>query len=244
MKLGCAIPGRNYTTWETWAFRSCWGSLVMAFLAGETSSYFDIFSLRPRSTAFFEKARRLSFFLEMPSTIASLIDSPSSQSSISIPESCSTTLGYSTRVSPTEAHLVPKPLTSRKSILHLPKKASKPALVSRSVTASKPSLHYNCTICWRSFAPPCFTIGQSARVVCIECWRYVFSIGVCWACGEIVFRRTDSISFGWCWWHWGCFSCLICSVLILLLISYNSISNDLPGSSPTTRLPGYFWRCP
>lgn len=165
----------------------------------------------------------------MSPTITLLPGTPSSLSSISIPDYCSTPLGFPRPPTSSEAHLVPKPLASRKSFLHLPRKASKPVLVARPISALKPVLFsipvpaaqppftYNCTICWRSFAPPCFTIGRSARVVCVECWRYVFSIGVCWTCGEIVFRRTDAISFGWCWWHWGCFSCLVCSVVASFL---------------------------
>jgi hypothetical protein len=182
----------------------------ICFLNDLLSNFPFTFNLRHSLIA--ENAGWGSLILKMPSTITSLTDSQSSLSSISISGSSLTARGVPTPASPTEAQLVPKPLISRKSILQLPKKASKPMLVSRPVTATKPSFNYNCTICWRSFAPPCFTIGRSARVVCVECWRYVFSIGVCWTCGEIVFRRTDAISFGWCWWHWGCFSCLICSV--------------------------------
>ena len=76
----------------------------------------------------------------------------------------------------------------------------------------QPLYTYTCTLCWREFDKPCYTVGSEARIVCIDCWKWMFSMSVCWVCGEIVFRKTDAISFGWCWWHWSCFSCLICNV--------------------------------
>lgn len=74
------------------------------------------------------------------------------------------------------------------------------------------ALTYNCTLCWRTFPPPCFTVGVGSRIVCVDCWRWIYDVSVCWRCGEIVHRKTDSVRFGWCWWHWSCFSCLICAV--------------------------------
>ncbi len=75
-----------------------------------------------------------------------------------------------------------------------------------------PKYYYTCTICWREFDNPCYTVGAESRIVCLDCWKWMFAVSVCWSCGEIVYRKSDAISFGWCWWHWGCFSCLVCSV--------------------------------
>ena len=94
---------------------------------------------------------------------------------------------------------------------------------SRSITITPRSLlnkqiptptnyYYTCTICWREFDRPCYTVGAESRIVCLDCWKWIFAISICWTCGEVVCRKSDAVSFGWCWWHWGCFSCLVCSV--------------------------------
>ena len=57
---------------------------------------------------------------------------------------------------------------------------------------------YTCTLCWQTFPPPCYTVGSDARTVCIECWKWMYDISVCWSCGTIVYRKTDAVSFGWC----------------------------------------------
>ena len=71
---------------------------------------------------------------------------------------------------------------------------------------------YTCTLCWKTFEKPCHTVGSDSRIVCVDCWKWLYDLSVCWACGEVVFRKDDAVGFGWCWWHWGCFSCIVCSV--------------------------------
>lgn len=69
-----------------------------------------------------------------------------------------------------------------------------------------------CTVCWTEQESPPYAFGLEGRIVCANCWRWIHNISICWRCGEVVFRKTDAVSFGWCWWHWNCFSCLICAV--------------------------------
>lgn len=84
-------------------------------------------------------------------------------------------------------------------------------LVSRRQSKSTRS-DFRCTGCGRIFPSPCFSVGRRLRPVCRECWRWMWNVSICWSCGEVVYRKTDAVGFGWCWWHWGCFSCLVCSV--------------------------------
>jgi hypothetical protein len=57
---------------------------------------------------------------------------------------------------------------------------------------------YKCTLCWKENKPPCYTIGPESRIVCLDCWRWIHSVSVCWKCNEVVFRKDDAVSFGWC----------------------------------------------
>src|ERR1700722_367233 len=59
--------------------------------------------------------------------------------------------------------------------------------------------HYTCTLCWRSFQKPCHTVGSDSRIVCVDRWRWMYDLGVCWACGGVAFRKEDAISFSLCW---------------------------------------------
>lgn len=54
----------------------------------------------------------------------------------------------------------------------------------------------------------------SGRVFCRDCYIWIYDLGICWTCGEIVGRSEERVGFGWCWWHWGCYGCLLCHVSI------------------------------
>jgi DNA-directed RNA polymerase subunit RPC12/RpoP len=86
---------------------------------------------------------------------------------------------------------------------------------------------YICTLCWRTFEKPCHTVGSDSRIVC-------------WACGEVVFRKEDAVSFGWCWWHWGCFSCLVCSVRSSAHLGQSFV--NVTGTSDTSFLSRHLWK--
>lgn len=96
-----------------------------------------------------------------------------------------------------------------------------PSLTSPNQTASplstpikepEPESPFVCTVCWTQHEFPPYVFGHETRIVCLDCWRWIYAVSVCWHCGEVVFRRTDAVRFGWCWWHWACFSCLVCAV--------------------------------
>ncbi len=112
---------------------------------------------------------------------------------------------FTTRSSPVLAQY-----HSREHSLSSPSLIPSPLTPRRLSTPSRDG--FRCTGCGKAFASPCFTVGRRLRAVCRECWRWMWSVSICWSCGEVVFRKTDAIGFGWCWWHWGCFSCLVCSV--------------------------------
>ena len=50
----------------------------------------------------------------------------------------------------------------------------------------------------------------TARIFCYECWSWIYDLGICWTCGEIVGRKEEKVGFEWCWWHWGCLACMLC----------------------------------
>lgn len=109
-------------------------------------------------------------------------------------------------------------------------------LVPRSLSSTPPS-HFRCNGCRRRFLLPGFIVGQKSRVVCRECWRWTWSVSICWSCGEVVFRKTDAVGFGWCWWHWSCFSCLVCSVSTLRSQKLTEFDRKVPIA--TSRLPRF-----
>lgn len=57
---------------------------------------------------------------------------------------------------------------------------------------------FTCTVCRTEHDPPPHTFGLESRIVCTDCWRWIHSLSVCWRCGEVVYRKTDTVSFGWC----------------------------------------------
>ena len=66
---------------------------------------------------------------------------------------------------------------------------------------AKPTHTFLCTVCWTENTSPPHAFGLDGRIVCTDCWNWIYSISVCWCCGEVVFRKTDAVNFGWCWWH-------------------------------------------
>lgn len=76
--------------------------------------------------------------------------------------------------------------------------ASPPPEMENPLSRHPPSYTYKCTLCWKENKPPCYTIGPESRIVCLDCWRWVHSVSVCWKCNEVIFRKEDAISFGWC----------------------------------------------
>ena len=82
---------------------------------------------------------------------------------------------------------------------------------------------YNCSLCHFPLSPDSkprylprthnpFPTDDVNRIYCEDCWIWIYSIAICWTCGEIVGREEEKVGFGWCWWHWGCLSCLVCRV--------------------------------
>jgi hypothetical protein len=68
----------------------------------------------------------------------------------------------------------------------------------QAISCHPPNYTYKCTLCWKEKEPPCYTIGTESRIVCMDCWRWVHSVSICWKCNEVVYRKEDAISFGWC----------------------------------------------
>jgi len=92
----------------------------------------------------------------------------------------------------------------------------------------KPSLHI-CTLCQQTFSSRPFSFPSTApaalatirtslpsqspsQAFCQSCWLRIYTLSLCWTCGEIVSRSEERVSFGWCWWHWGCVNCVFCRV--------------------------------
>jgi hypothetical protein len=114
---------------------------------------------------------------------------------------------------------------------------SSPSLIPSPLFLRRPSTSsqysFRCTVCWKTSPSPCFTVGKRLQVVCRQCWKWMWSVSICWSCGEVVFRKTDAIGFGWCWWHWSCFSCLVCSVSNLHhLKSWRVLTSQFPLRPP------------
>lgn len=105
---------------------------------------------------------------------------------------------------------------------------------SRNSIASS-SLHI-CALCQQTILDALFTFPSTAPAAlaairsalpspspssafCQNCWLRIYSLSLCWTCGEIVTRSEERVGFGWCWWHWGCMSCVFCRVLLYLLLA-------------------------
>jgi hypothetical protein len=76
--------------------------------------------------------------------------------------------------------------------------SSQPGEITRPTSGHPPRYTYNCMVCWKEHEPPCYTIGPESRIVCLDCWRWIYSVSICWKCNEVVYRKEDAISFGWC----------------------------------------------
>lgn len=76
--------------------------------------------------------------------------------------------------------------------------APQPPEIAEPTSHHPPNYTYKCTLCWKENKPPCYTVGPTSRVVCLECWRWIYSVSICWKCNEVVFRKEDAVSFGWC----------------------------------------------
>ncbi|KAG6002417.1 hypothetical protein E4U54_000888 [Claviceps lovelessii] len=68
---------------------------------------------------------------------------------------------------------------------------------------------FTCTFCYRLSTQKPHILGRSARLTCAECYTVIIDLSICWACGELVLREADSVSFGWCFWHRACYGCLL-----------------------------------
>ena len=77
-------------------------------------------------------------------------------------------------------------------------RTSQPTEIAQRVSPNYPPYTYKCTLCWKEDQPPCYTIGPESRIVCLDCWRWIHSVSICWKCNEVVYRKEDAVSFGWC----------------------------------------------
>lgn len=77
-------------------------------------------------------------------------------------------------------------------------RSSQPTETTLPSSGHPPRYTYKCTLCWKEHEPPCYTIGSEPRIVCLDCWRWIHSVSICWKCNEVVYRKEDAISFGWC----------------------------------------------
>ena len=88
-------------------------------------------------------------------------------------------------------------LPSRSQPINIPR-GSQCTETVQAISCHPPKYTYKCTLCWKEKEPPCYTIGTESRIVCMDCWRWVHSVSICWKCNEVVYRKEDAISFGWC----------------------------------------------
>lgn len=84
--------------------------------------------------------------------------------------------------------------------LHRPDTSSRLAQASsdRASSLGLPSSSYSCTLCGKENVKPAIAFGIEGRIVCKACWKWIYNVSICWRCGEVVYRKTDSVSFGWC----------------------------------------------
>jgi hypothetical protein len=68
---------------------------------------------------------------------------------------------------------------------------------------------FTCTLCYGISAEQPHILGRSARLACAKCYMTIINLSICWVCGELIYRGTDCVSFGWCFWHRACYGCLI-----------------------------------
>ena len=89
------------------------------------------------------------------------------------------------------------PISLRSQPVDIPP-ASQPPEIAEPTSRHLPKYTYKCTLCWKDNKPPCYTVGPASRLICLECWRWIHSVSICWKCNEVVFRKEDAVSFGWC----------------------------------------------
>ncbi|KAK3368234.1 hypothetical protein B0H63DRAFT_564974 [Podospora didyma] len=94
---------------------------------------------------------------------------------------------------------------------------------------------FTCTFCWRLSAGQPRVLGRSARLACGPCYKALLDLAICWVCGEMVVRRDECVSLGWCFWHRACYGCLLCgSRLVARGLSVAEIFAD-DGAEETER---------
>ncbi|TPX13800.1 uncharacterized protein E0L32_005744 [Thyridium curvatum] len=77
-------------------------------------------------------------------------------------------------------------------------------------TTAPPRVPFVCTFCHRVSADRPHALGRSARLACGPCRDAVLDLAICWVCGEVVYRGSECVSLGWCFWHAACYGCLFC----------------------------------
>ena len=90
-----------------------------------------------------------------------------------------------------------------------------PRATTRAATPSvdiprSPRALIRCTFCHHLSPAPGRVVGRSARLACSACHAALLSLTICWVCGGVVYRGTDCVSLGWCFWHRACYGCIFC----------------------------------
>ncbi|KAH8673752.1 hypothetical protein BX600DRAFT_536353 [Xylariales sp. PMI_506] len=75
--------------------------------------------------------------------------------------------------------------------------------------------YFTCTFCWHLSRGPPHVLGRSARLSCEACFNAIIDLAICWVCGELVYRGSECVSLGWCFWHRFCYGCLFCGSRII-----------------------------
>lgn len=96
------------------------------------------------------------------------------------------------------AAITPMSLSScRSQPIDIPQ-APPPSKTAQPVLHYPSNYTYRCTLCWNEKEPPSYKVGAESRIVCLDCWRWIHSVSICWKCNEVVYRKEDAIGFGWC----------------------------------------------
>ena len=133
---------------------------------------------------------------------------------------------------PSEVFAEAGPKTSLRSISTISTTPSQSDTTQSEKRGEESVFFYKCSLCQRTLSSnnrpyhlPCplsasiqsrrhnhSSNEECGRTFCRDCWIWVYSVAICWTCGEIVVRDEERVGFGWCWWHWGCLGCLLCKV--------------------------------
>ena len=98
-----------------------------------------------------------------------------------------------------------------------PLPTSRPHSDDTCIPADSSSHRYIRTLRCEEIDGPQYSAVRDTRKICVDCSRRMYSVSICWDCGEVGHQKLGAISLRWCWWQPSRF-CLVCKVSLYYLL--------------------------